>query len=325
MERISRLFAALALALAALSWVGAPLARAEAEAFKAGDKIEYRSYGKWERGTIIRPLPGGTQVLVREKPSQFFPEGSERAYSLSDVRRPEAVTPKPAPAPGRKGAGEKAAPPAAAGPPLTEAEILAYLRQRLGEMPFGPHRAPALATLGSMIKQRGVAFRYEAVSTFSTQAAKYGLTSEITFPLGDNFGAPTVEKWLMGRWRMDKIGSPVDFVKNGDLYRRMETGARMGMLTLEPGGGYTWMLYANDPPAKHVRGRWRKATPEEMRYQGGDGIVLLKAKDGESWLVRHDRTAPAGDWVCVSHLVYWQQREFGMRMPAARPAPKRGR
>jgi len=36
----------------------------------------------------------------------------------------------------------------------------------------------------------------------------------------------------------------------------------------------------NDPPAKHFRGKWHNGTPEEMRYQGGDGIVLLAAKSG---------------------------------------------
>lgn len=57
-----------------------------AQTFKSGEAIEYKdgsSYPpKWERGVFVKMLPGGTQALIRKKPSQFFPEGSESAFAL---------------------------------------------------------------------------------------------------------------------------------------------------------------------------------------------------------------------------------------------------
>lgn len=54
-----------------------------------GDKVEYKAQQwpeKWEVGTFLRVLVGGKQVLIRQAPSQFFPEGFERAYAIEDVR-----------------------------------------------------------------------------------------------------------------------------------------------------------------------------------------------------------------------------------------------
>lgn len=73
------------LALLSAFLVAASIALAQ----NAGDKVEYKAQSwpeKWEVGTFVRVLPGGTQVLIRQAPSQFFPEGFERAYALADVR-----------------------------------------------------------------------------------------------------------------------------------------------------------------------------------------------------------------------------------------------
>jgi hypothetical protein len=53
---------------------------------------------------------------------------------------------------------------------------------------------------------------------------------------------------------------------------------------LNANGTYVWKAGAKDS----TNGKWRKATKEEMKYQGGDGIVLLKAKGGEDWIVMKD-------------------------------------
>ena len=70
---------------------------AQAQQFKPGDAIEYLSHGsyppKWERGVFVSELPGGKQYAIREKPTQFFPEGSQIAYGVNEVRRPGAGAP----------------------------------------------------------------------------------------------------------------------------------------------------------------------------------------------------------------------------------------
>ena len=303
------------------------LGAAEA-AFSPGDKIEYKVSGspeKWEPGEVIRVLPGATQVVIRERPNQFYKDGFERAYSLSDVRRPGAqpatdATAKPAPA----NAAPAAAPPAArtvttAGGLMSQQEILDFLRTRLGDQPFQhPQRDQVKRDLAETVKRRGVDFRYEAVSDFSNQLGKYGATSDITFPIDANFGPPTQRGWLMGAWTMDIIGSPTYFVKGNTLYRRGEIGAKGGLLTINADGTYVWQPYLNDPPAKHIRGKWRNASAQDMNHQGGDGIVLLAAKSGWDWIVTQERASQAGDSIRVSELSSRQMREFGGRKGAGR-------
>jgi hypothetical protein len=73
--------------LVLISTVGLPVANAQN--FKPGDKVEYKAQSfpeKWETGTIVRDVPGYRQVIIRQAPSQFFPDGFERAYALNDVR-----------------------------------------------------------------------------------------------------------------------------------------------------------------------------------------------------------------------------------------------
>jgi hypothetical protein len=203
---------------------------------------------------------------------------------------------------------------AAGGGLMSQQEILGYLQAKLGDQPFQhPQREQIRRELAEMIKRRGVDFRYEAVSDFSNRLGKYGATSEITFPIGDNFGPPTAGGWLHGAWMMDIIGSPTYFVKGNYVYRRGEIGAKGGLLTINPDGTYVWQAYLNDPPAKHVRGQWRNASMQEMRYQGGEGIVLLAAKSGWDWIVVQERNSQAGDSIRVSDLTSRQMREFGGR------------
>ncbi len=60
------------------------------QAQKPGDKVEYKAQNwpeKWEVGTFVKELPGGKQVLIRERPNEFFAEGFERAYALTTEPR----------------------------------------------------------------------------------------------------------------------------------------------------------------------------------------------------------------------------------------------
>ena len=75
-------------------------------------------------------------------------------------------------------------------------------------------------------------------------------------------------------------------------------------------GIYSWKA----PTMPAIDGRWREATAAEMRYQGGAGIVLLKAKAGWDWIVTKDRaTSPDGDRIVVVELKSRQVREYGKK------------
>ena len=98
--------------LLTLSMTALPLVAA-AQAYQPGDVIEYKVRGawpvKWERGVFIRELPGGKQVLIHEKPSEFFPKGPEIAFDPLEIRRPGAPAPNPA-VPGTKAPADPVGP-----------------------------------------------------------------------------------------------------------------------------------------------------------------------------------------------------------------------
>ena len=62
--------------------------------------------------------------------------------------------------------------------------------------------------------------------------------------------------------------------------------------------------------AQTLHGRWRKATPVEMKDRGGDQIVLLKAKGDWDWIVYQDRENPLpGDRIVVAEITTRQVKE----------------
>jgi hypothetical protein len=197
---------------------------------------------------------------------------------------------------------------------MSKEEVLNFLQTRLGDQPFAhPQREQIKKELAEMIKQRGVNFRYETLSDFSNQLGKLGAHSDIIFPLQANYGPPTKEPWLMGKWNLSKIGATVDYKGNdGYIYRQTEIGVKdVGSVIITADGKYTWNI---DVPRGVTQGNWRKATPAEMPYQGGDAIVLLKAKGGVDWIVHQDRvTELKGDWVNIAQLDSRQIREGGFR------------
>jgi hypothetical protein len=299
---------------------------------KPGEEVEYKAVSwpeAWEKGVCLRELPGGTQVLIRQKPTQFFPEGSERAYALDDVRpagqaAPQAapgqaadpqpaalVTPAPAPRAGQiRTTGREGA----AGTGLmSEADVLGFLKQRLGEGdPFmNPRREAVLQELREEVMRRGVSFRKQAIGPFADELGKYGALSNVTGPLNDNFGPPAKQAELMGKWELAKVGGTTMVTRGGDLYQRQEYAGLAGSITIDPGGTYVW-----DSPSGMLRGNWRAATPEEMAKsdKGGEGVVLLAAKDGADWLV-HKRTeeGPEGTGIMIRDLATRNLRERGVR------------
>jgi hypothetical protein len=196
---------------------------------------------------------------------------------------------------------------------MTQQQILSFLQTKLGDKPFqNPRREEIKKELAEMIKARGLDFRFDSTMDFYSKLNKYvAMTSDITFPLSYNYGEPTKESWLTGAWQLSKIGAVVDYEKNNRIYRQGEIGVGgVGALTLNANGTYIWKSVT----AQSTSGKWRKATQEEMKYQGGDGIVLLKAKGGEDWIVTHDRsTTLKGDWINLAQLNWRQIKEYGFR------------
>lgn len=287
----------------------------QADRLKPGDKIDYLEYGKWETGgTFIGTTPGAKQPLIRKKPNEFFPEGSETAWDWERIRpaaaqqpvrnQPQNVPQQPPQQPAvTANAGGQGI---ACGAMLGENDVLGFLQGRLGNEPFkdSVKKERAEHDLAKRIRDCGVNFRYQSLSPFSTKLDKYGATSIVRFPLDANLGPPTKQPWYIGTW-MNNVQS--------ENYWSI-IAAKTGFLTISANGTYTWKLYATDPPGKYLKGRWRAATYDEMAamYQGGAGIVLLNGKSQLDWIVRQDRnTTLKGRWIVTSDLNTHQMREFG--------------
>ena len=312
-----------------------------AQAYQPGQQVEYKAQNwpeKWEIGVFVRDLPGGTQMVIREKPTQFFPEGFERAYALAEVReapppelaQAQAQAPAPRPAPKAVPApagGARLAPqtprPAAGGGGgagvgagvglMSQQDVLGFLKQRLGDGdPFmNPKREAVLQSLREEVMRRGVDFHSHAIGDFANQIGRYGALSNVTYALSSNFGPPAVQNELMGTWRLMKVGATTSVTRGGNLYQRQEYAGLAGSLALNAGGTYQW-----HSPSGLLRGNWRPATAEEMAKsdKGGDGVVLLSAKSGADWLV-HKRTeeGPEGTGIMIRDLATRNLRERGTR------------
>lgn len=328
--RFTALFATAIISLSAISSL-----MAQADKYKPGDRIEYLESpikDLWEPGVFMYATPDGKQPVIRKKPNEFYKDGAQTAFDWDRIRplgtKPAAKAPTetpatptpaqpPAPIVTKPTTTAPAAPqtlPPTAGGLLTQADILNFLQTRLGDQPFAhPQREQIKKELAEMIKKRGVNFRYQNLSDFSNQLGKYGASSEIIFPLQANYGAPTKEPWLIGKWSLSKIGATVDYKGNdGYIYRQTEIGVKdVGSVIITADGNYTWNI---DVPKGVAQGTWRKAKPEEMPYQGGDAIVLQKAKGGVDWIVHQDRvTELKGDWINIAQLDSRQIREGGFR------------
>lgn len=283
--------------------------------YQPGQKVEYKASSypeKWEVGTVEHMTPGGKQVIIREKPTEFFPQGNTRAYSLDEVR-PLGQNRSTTPASVIEIAGsDKPVGTVRAEQSvglMSKDEILSFLQDRMGDKPFqlaSSKREAAFKELADAIMRRGVNFRYEVLSQFSNDLGKFGATSTVISPIQANYGTPTKQAWYVATWDTNITSAG----------RRLIVGAKTGFLTISANGTYVWQLYPTDPPASYVKGSWRKATADEMAvsYQGGNGLVLLKGKEGYDWLVRQDReTTLTGEWIWIANLNARAQRESGKR------------
>lgn len=318
---------------------------AQADKYKPGDKIEYLESpikNLWEEGVFMYATPDGKQPVIRKKPNEFYKDGAQTAFDWDRIRplnpnakpmptpapaataKPAQTLPPTVPAPTPASATAKPEPPTPVetinlkGPLLSQEDVLNFLKTRLGNEPFShPQRQEIKKELAELIKSRGVNFRYQNLSEFSNQLGKYGASSEVIFPLQANYGPPTKQAWLMGKWSLSKVGATVDYKGNdGYIYRQTEIGVKdVGFIQISADGKYTWNI---DVPKGIAQGTWRPAKKDEMPYQGGDAIVLLKAKGGVDWIVHQDRvTELKGDWVNVTQLDARQIREGGFRTAPA--------
>lgn len=320
---------------------GPDLAVAQGKDYQPGQKIEYRSSGypeTWEEATFVNATPDGAQPIIRQKPSQYQPDGFQRAASWADIR-PLAPAPLPVPVPDpivvpppppgppvvvddRNRANPPAPPGAIDQPPapplpgvglMSQQDVLGYLRANIGPDPWqDPRREQVKKDLAELIKARGLDFRYiDSDAAFNAQISRYGATSDFTFPLRDNFGPPTQQAWLMGTWALGKIGAAVDTQRHDGIWRQGEIGVgNTGSLRIDTDGTYAWTAVG----APSTAGRWRVASAVEMRSQGGDGLVLLDAKTGYDWIVMQDRdTKLAGQWIDIVELGTRQIDEYGSR------------
>ena len=172
---------------------------------------------------------------------------------------------------------------------MTTKEIVGYMRAH-GYVNGAPRRDPKVAQdLIAQIKRRGGVSRLEVgkddLQCFAENQANYGV-NDVVKASSCNLGTPTTISWLPGKWIMYVIGGVIDTAPgDGYIHRRNESIGKLGFLSISPNGTYTWKVNPSDPPAKYVKGSWRKATEEEMGLQGGAGIVLQKAAEGADWIV----------------------------------------
>ena len=297
------------------------IAFAQKKDYKPGEKIEYNDSGTWVEATFVRVGEDGSQPMIRMNPTEIYPGGYERWTSWVSIRPLSAKSENKASVNTNRANNTKADDSTTkettkdfGNGVMTQTEVLGFLQTKLGDKPFeNPRRDEIKKELAEMIKARGLDFRFISSDTvFWNKLAKYGaVISEITFPLGDNYGEPTSKSWLMGVWTLGKIGAAVDYTKNNRVYRQGEIGVgNVGTLTLNSDGTYIW----KSAMAQSTSGKWREATKEEMKSKGGEGIVLLKAKSGYDWIVTKDRTTTLkGEWLNISELGTRQINEYGSR------------
>ena len=303
--------------------------------FQVGDKVEFKPnqfQDKWEEGTIVKVLPETTpglkQVVIRHSSPYnptYFPE---EAYSVEFVRHPgpaeqtETVNPPGGdPAKDEPGNDEGDAPGnAGGGGVMTKAEIIGYMRSHGSVNGRAKRDAQVCRDLVAMIKQRGGQERLEIgkddLSLFGENGCYNEQATDVVAASKSNIGPPTTLDWLNGTWIMYVVGGVVDTAPgDGYIYRKSESVAKLGFLTISGNGTYTWKVEPSDPPAKYVKGTWRKATPAEMVLQGGAGIVLQHAAEGADWIVfKYMDPFNKADRVEVEHMQYrGSYRRIGWR------------
>jgi hypothetical protein len=272
--------------------------------FKVGDRIEYQDNSKydpptssypvvWKKGTVIKLYPDTEQALIRWDKDPNYPNGWEQAYSIDKVRHITARPPVNPPVGDNDNKDNNVVPPARepAGNGkgvMTHEEILGYMLSH-GFINGQPKRdVQVCKDLIEQIKLRGVTSRLEVYKDDLSPYYSNGCVvyDDVVAATTCNIGTPTTNNWLFDTWMIYVIGGTVDTAPgDGYIYRKNESIAKMGFLTINSNGTYTWKVYPSDPPASYLKGTWRNATKVEMGLQGGAGIVLHQGQRGADWIM----------------------------------------
>lgn len=300
-----------ALLLSALLTLAMGSVVAQQAKFTVGQRVEYKdkSYPAevWKEGTIVKVMPEYNQVIVRWDPRDDYPSYThngvsiyEQAYNMDSVRpiRPKAENNRPAN--GDLGAnqttrrGNETKPAnetprtvnAGGGGLMTKQEILGYMKTHGYANGQPKHDLQVCKDLIEMMKQRGVQEPLRAgtddLSPINDNGCAGGLNTDVTEASVANLGVPSTINWLAGTWTLTVFGDTVYSAPgDGYIYKQGPKTGTQGSLTISTNGNYIW----NDGKGQPVKGTWRNATAEEMKMQGGAGIVLQHAAQGRDWLV----------------------------------------
>jgi hypothetical protein len=171
---------------------------------------------------------------------------------------------------------------------MSKAEILGYMRSHGYANGQPTKNVQVCKDLIEEIKRRGVeeplSQRMDDLSPIADNACFGANNTDVAKASQANIGAPISADWLFGTWKTYVLGGTVDTLhSDGYIYRRNESLARLGFVTINANGTYTWKVNPSDTPASYLKGTWRAATATEMDLQGGAGIVLEHGPDGLDW------------------------------------------
>jgi hypothetical protein len=295
---------------------------ANAQEFNAGEIVLYNDSGKDVEGRVISQNQFGVLVLKKDWQDHTFHTGGSSMYMAPSALKHKTAIPNAGITnqPVNSSAGNSsrgssgAAPntdstvvPSSAGLAgtglLSKQEIISYLQAQIGTNGPHPGREEICKQLCKVIKARGVNFKSKDDSEFN----RAGADTAVTYTIGECYGPPVTLDWLMGEWDVSYT--------NAFGYGSRDDGAKLGFVSIEPDGKYLWKLGPNDPPPKWINKTWRFATPAEMKYQGGVGIVLQNGEEGKDWIVHKDNNAnPNQDWINIADVDYRQTRRGGQRV-----------
>ncbi|MBY0549243.1 MAG: hypothetical protein K2W95_18355 [Candidatus Obscuribacterales bacterium] len=292
-----------------------------AQSFSPGEIVIIQGFGETTEGRVIKQDSSGVLVLLKDwQDGTYKTGGSSRYYAASEIQH-KTATPAANPAAqggaggGYSGGGYAQAQGGGGGDggqadmggtgPLSKQQIIDYLRARIGTDGPHPKKDSVCAAVVEQIKKRGVNFKYSWQDLSAFMGA--GANTTVTYAIGDNFGAPVQMPWLTGAWELQ-------FTNATGFFASRDSAAKLGFLSIEPSHSYIWKIHEDDPASKWIDGKWREATPEEMKYQGGAGIVILNGEQNMDFIVHKDQTATQGqDWINVADLGTRQIKRGGLR------------
>ena len=283
---------------------------AQQPTFKVGDRIEYKdkSYPTevWKEGTVVRVDLQYHQVIVRWDPRDDYPSYThngvstyEQAYSMDNVRPIKPKTEQPA---ANDGAGANNAANrgneikpitetprttnTAGGGLMSKQEILDYMKTHGYANGQPTHNLQVCRDLIEMMKKRGVKEPLRAgtddLEPINANGCAGAQDTDVTEASVRNIGVPPTINWLAGTWTLTVFGDTVYSAPgDGYIYKQGPKTGTQGSLTISTNGSYIW----NDGKGQLIKGSWRNATAQEMKTQGGTGIVLQQAAQGRDWLV----------------------------------------